>query len=137
MNPRSYVLDTSAVLTLVEEEAGADRVEQVITEEEATLPWLTLLEAYYISQQERGKAEADRRYALMKRLPATILWNVDEPITLTAARLKAVYRLSLGDAIIAAYAIQNESTLLHKDPELEALAGQVDLEALPYKRPVP
>jgi predicted nucleic acid-binding protein len=129
-----YLLDTSALLTLIEDEMGAERVEQALTEGETCLPWLVLLEAYYVSLQERGQAEADRRYALAKQLPATIMWGVDEPILLTAARLRAAFHLSLADAIIAAFAIQEKAVLLHKDPELEALAGQVSLEALPYKR---
>jgi ribonuclease VapC len=69
----------------------------------------------------------------MKRLPATILWEADEPILLTAARLKATFHLSLADAIIAAFAIRHDATLVHKDPEYEALAGLVKLESLPYK----
>jgi predicted nucleic acid-binding protein len=128
-----YLLDTSALLTLIEDEAGAERVEQVLTEDEVCLPWLVLLEAYYVSLQEQGQAEADRRYALAKQLPATVMWEVDEPVLLTAARLKTAYHLPLADAIIAAFAIQEKAVLLHKDPEFEALAGQVSLEALPYK----
>jgi predicted nucleic acid-binding protein len=128
-----YLLDTSALLTLIEDEAGAERVEQVLTGDEVWLPWLVLLEAYYISLQERGQAEADRRYALIKQLPATILWEVGELVLLTAARLKAMHHLSLADAIIAAFAIQQKAIFFHKDPEFEALTGQVSLEALPYK----
>lgn len=133
MSLERYVLDTSALLTLMEEEAGAERVEQVLREAQVLLPWVVLLETHYITQQERGPAEADRRYALIKQLPATILWDMDEPTVLTAARLKAVHRLSLADALIGALAIREQAILLHKDPEFEALAGQVALEALPYK----
>ena len=101
MNADGFLLDTLALLTLIEDEAGADRVEQVLAKSEVWLPWLTLLEATYITR--------------------------------TASRLKAGHHLSLADAIIAAFAIQRNAVLLHKDPEFEALAGQVALEALPYK----
>jgi predicted nucleic acid-binding protein len=133
VSPERHLLDTSALLTLIEDEAGADRVEQVLRQGQVLLPWVTLLETYYISQQERDQAEAERRYALAKQLPATILWGMDEPILFTAARLKAAHRLSLADAIIAAFSIRENATLLHKDPEFEVLAGQLLLEALPYK----
>ena len=133
MSHKTYLLDTSALLTLIEDEAGAERVEQVLNWEDVVIPCLVLLETYYITQQERGQPIADQRYALLRQLPATILWEMDEPVLLTAARLKAGHRLSLADAIIAAFAIQNAATLLHKDPEFEALVGQVALEALPYK----
>ncbi|HEV7518611.1 MAG TPA: PIN domain-containing protein, partial [Thermoanaerobaculia bacterium] len=99
-----FLLDSSAILTLLEDEAGAARVEEVILEEKTLLPWPVLLEVYYISQQEAGPAEADRRYALLKQLPCEILWQIDESILLTAARFKAEHRLSLADALIAAFA---------------------------------
>ena len=132
MNPSGYVLDTSALLTLIEDEVGAERVSQVLDNEQVWLPWLVLLEAYYITLQERSRIEAETRYALMKQLPATILWNVDEPTLLTAGRLKANHRLSLADAIIAAFAIRLETTLVHKDPEFQVLADELPLENLPF-----
>lgn len=128
-----YVLDTSAIITLIESEPGAKRVKAVLRQETVWLPWIVLLETYYISRQERGEAEADFRYALLKELPAVIIWQADETVMLKAASLKAGYRLSLADAIIAAFAIRKKAILLHKDPEFEAVQEYVDLEALPYK----
>lgn len=133
MSRKRFILDTSALLTLIEDEDGADRVEQVLSEEYAFLPWVVLLETTYITQQERGQSEADRRYALAKGLSATILWEVDEPTLLQAARLKATHRVSLADSIIAAFAIRKDAILLHKDPEFELIVGQVAQEILPYK----
>jgi predicted nucleic acid-binding protein len=129
-----FLLDSSAILTLLEDEAGAVRVEEVILEEKTLLPWPVLLEVYYISQQEEGPAEADRRYAMLKQLPCEILWQIDESILLTAAHFKAEHRLSLADALIAAFARNHGAVLLHKDPELESLTEHVRLEALPYKK---
>jgi predicted nucleic acid-binding protein len=133
VKPDSFVLDTSAILTFIEDEAGADRVSKILEKEKVWLPWTVLLETYYITKQERDQAEADQRYALMKQLPVTILWQMEEPVLLTAGRIKASYRLSLADAIIAAFAIRYQAALLHKDPEFEPLANEIFLEALPYK----
>ena len=133
MNSDCYVLDTSALLALIEDEPGADRVAQVLAQERVLLPWTVLLEVHYVTRQRRGQAEADRRYALARQLPATILWEMNEPTVLTAARLKAAHWLSFADAIIAAFALREGATLLHKDPQFEALDSQVTLEALPYK----
>jgi len=132
-----YLLDTSALLTLIEDEAGAARVEEVLREQPVIISWMSLLEVHYITQQERGIAEAEQRYALLKALPVTLIWAIDEPALLIAARLKAQHRLSLADTLIAACAIQQKATLLHKDPQFEALAGQLSLEALPYKTTAP
>lgn len=133
MTAESYLLDTSAILTLIEDEAGAERVEQILRNQPVIITWMSLLEVSYITQQERGPTEAERRYALLRALPIIHLWDMDEPTLLTAARLKANYRLSLADTVIAAYAVQQKAVILHKDPQFEALAGQVELEALPYK----
>jgi len=53
--------------------------------------------------------------------------------SLTSGRFKVAYRLTLVDAIIAAFAVRHEAILLHKDPEFQALASRARLEALPYK----
>jgi len=128
------LVDTSAILTFIEDEEGADRVGDVLSRPTTLLPWPALLETHYITQREEGQAEADRRLALLKNLGLTVLWEVDEPIVLTASRLKAEHRLSLADCVIAAYAIRAGAMLLHKDPEYEALRAVVHMEMLPYKR---
>ena len=130
------LLDTSALFTFIEDEPGADRVEQALNQVTTLLPWTVLLETYYITFQEEGQAEADRRIALIRQLKVRILWDMDESILLTAAKLKANHRISLADAIIAAFAIRCGAVLIHKDPEFETLAGLLRMEALPYKSSV-
>ena len=133
MSKARYLLDTSAILTLLEDEEGAQRVETLLRREEVLFPFLALLETYYITLQEQTEDLADQRYALLKQLPEAILWSVDEPTLLIAGRLKAAHRLSLADALIAAFAVQQQATLVHKDPEMAALQGVVKMEILPYK----
>ncbi len=128
-----YLLDTSALLTFIEDEPGSDRVEEVLKDAAILLPWPVLMEIYYVTLQEKGRAEADRRYALIRQLRAEILWAMDEPVLLTAARLKAEHQVSLADAVVAAFAIRNNAVLIHKDPEFDALAGLLPMEALSYK----
>jgi predicted nucleic acid-binding protein len=132
MSKSRYLLDTSAVLTLLEDEEGAERVETLLRQEQILLPFLVLLETYYITLQEQSEAVADRRYALLKQLSVTILWNMDEPTMLSAARFKANHHISLADSIIAAFALRQEAILVHKDPEFEPLATSIRQEVLPY-----
>jgi len=47
--------------------------------------------------------------------------------------LKAAYPISVADAWIAATALTTDTTLVHKNPEMEALADIIALKALPYK----
>ena len=133
MSKPRYLLDTSAVLTFLEDEEGAERVEMLLRQEEILIPYLVLLETHYITMRERTEDIADERYALLKQLPVTFLWEMDEQTLLTAAQLKARHRLSLADAQIAAYATRNQAILVHKDPEYESLSRVVQLETLPYK----
>lgn len=131
--PERFVFDTSAIFTLFEAEHGVERVKQIIRDAVVLLPWAVLLEVLYITQQERGDIVAQHRYAALKQSFPRILWEMNEPTLIVAARWKSQHRLSFADAIIAAYAFYQGATLLHKDPEYEALIGQVTLESLPYK----
>ncbi|MGH3145512.1 MAG: PIN domain-containing protein, partial [Rubrobacter sp.] len=89
MSDAVYLLDTSALLTLIEDEAGAAHVEEVLRTRSVIISWMSVLEVAYITQQVRGVAEAERRYARIKALPVTLGWQMDESTLLTAARLKA------------------------------------------------
>ena len=133
MSESKYLLDTSAVLTFLQDEQGADRVETLLRQEEILLPYLVLLETCYITLREQTEDVADKRYALLKQLPAIILWEVDEPTLLTAGRFKAEHRISLADAIIAAFAQRQGAVLVHKDPQLAALKDKIQQELLPFK----
>jgi predicted nucleic acid-binding protein len=129
-----FVLDSSAILALIEDEGGAERVVQVLRTGTVILPAVALMEVFYILRQERGEAEAYRHYAHVREVTDEIVWKLDEPTLLLAGRFKADHRVSLADAWIAATAVQRGATLLHKDPEFEVLKAEVRLEALPYKR---
>ena len=133
MSTDKYLLDTSAILSLMENEDGADRVEEILRDGDVLIPFPVLMEVYYISLQERSEPIADERYALVRHLPVTEIWSVDEPTLLTAARFKAQSRVSFADALIAAFAVRQQATLVHKDPEFESLTEHVQQEPLPYK----
>jgi predicted nucleic acid-binding protein len=129
----SYLLDTSAVITFFDNKPGAERVEEVLINENVLLPWPVLFEVYYIIHREKGQDEADNLLPSLKDLTTSIIWDVHEPFVLNAARIKAQYRLSVADALIIAYAFQNDAILLHKDPEFTPLSGIMLQESLPFK----
>ena len=132
-----YVLDTSAILTLTDEEEGADEVEDILDTARADaclieVCSISLMELSYITLQEQGEDAAAQLVALVKSWP--VIWVYpDEKMLLQAAKLKAFHRLSLPDALIAAVAKLHDATLVHKDPEFESLAEQISLLTLPYK----
>jgi len=133
-----YVLDTSAILAFLGDEQGAGEVERLLWSSRAGQVQvfacsITLMEVFYTAIREKGEDEAVRLLALVKAWPLEWLYP-DEKTLLQAGRLKALHRLSVADALIAAAAKLHHATLAHKDPELEALRGQIELLSLPFKR---
>ena len=134
MAGKSFVLDTSALMTFIEKETGAERVRDVLLKQTIIIPWLSILETVHISQRELGEEEALTRYALLKKLNAEIIWDADEALLLNAARIKSTHSLSLADSVIAAIATQRNAILLHKDPEYEPLQDVLEMEILPFRK---
>ena len=124
-------------MTFMEDEAGADHVEEILRNESVLLPFVVPLEIYYITLQEKDEQTADSRYAMLKALQVMHLWEMNEPTLLTAARYKGQRSISLADSIIAAFAARHSAVLVHKDPEYEMLKDEVEQETLPYKSKKP
>jgi predicted nucleic acid-binding protein len=136
--PPRYVLDTSALLTLIEDEAGADDVQALLEqakrgEGSLLVSFISFMEVYYISLQERGQEEAHERMQLMAALPMLRVEST-ETLAVLAGQFKAAHRLSVADAWIAALAQERDATLVHKDPEFEQLEATVRVLKLPYKK---
>lgn len=129
---RLYLLDTSAILTLIEDEPGADRVDELLRTREVLLPFVAGLETYYITLREAGAGEADQRLFLLRQLPVRWLDRVDDAVIVAAGRIKAHHHISFADCLIAAFAADAGAVLVHKDPEYESLTD-LPQERLPYK----
>jgi len=129
---KAYLLDTSALLTLRDDEPGADRVadllEQVQSGEARCLGcFMTLMEILYRVWRDEGEAAGRLAYEQCMGLP--IVWIHESPDLLKrAAELKATNSLSLADAWIAACALEHGAVLIHKDPEFQSVG--VEQEAL-------
>ena len=135
--PPLYVLDTSALLTFIEDEAGADQVQELLEKakrDEVILlvSFMSFMELYYISLQERGQEEAQERVKLLTALPIVRVES-SESLGAQAGAFKAAHRLSVADAWIAALAHERDATLVHKDPEFEQIESAIKVEKLPYK----
>jgi len=133
-----YVLDTSAIFAFSDQEKGADQVEALL--KEATVGKclliacsISLMEVYYVTRMEEGEDKAAELVALVKSWPVEWIYP-DERTLLQAGKLKAAYRLSIADALIAAVAKLRQAILVHKDPELANLADEVRLLNLPFKK---
>lgn len=132
MKDNLFLPDTSAILTMMDNEEGADMVEGILRTREILLPAVVLFEVYYKTIQNRGMEIAELRYATLKSIKAKYIAELTEPVLLKGGEFKAEYQISLADSIIAAYAFLYDATLVHKDPEFEVLT-MVDQVKLPYK----
>ena len=88
------------------------------------------MELFYTAIRAEGEDAAVRLVALVKAWPLEWVYP-DEKTLLQAGRLKASHRLSVADALVAAVARMRRATLVHKDPEMQALSAEVNLLALP------
>lgn len=132
--PDTFLLDTSALMSLIEDEPGAERVEYLLNNENTIIPWAALMEIYYMTLRERGEEVAESRFSMLNSSPASIIWNMSEATVILSGIIKAKHRVSFADAIMAGIAIKNSAILVHKDPEMEALDDKVRMEILPYKK---
>ncbi len=132
-----YVLDTSAILAFLGGEQGADSVERLLRAARAgriqvLVCSISLMEVFYTALRAKGEDEAVRLLALVRAWPLEWVYP-DEKALLQAGSLKASYRFSVADALIAAVARLHHAKLVHKDPELEPLKGQIELLSLTSK----
>ena len=134
--PELYLLDTSALLTFIEDEPGADVVHDVLQRASqgnivVLVSFMSFMEVYYITLQERDTGEARARVELMASLPIMRVESTDS-LGQIAGELKAKQRLSVADAWIAALAVERNAVLIHKDPDFEEVRS-IQTLALPYK----
>ena len=115
------LLGTSALLTLRDNEPGADRVEALLEQHQHSYAcFLSRMEVLYRVWKDEDERAGRLAYEQLKALP--LHWiEASEPLLEQAASIKAHYALSLADAWIAAAAQQVGATLLHKDPAFRAI----------------
>lgn len=133
-----YILDTSAVITFFTGEPGAEEVKNLLIKSEKNeiiiyVPNVVLIEFYYISYKRVGEEFANQMFAYLRNLPVSFINYTDEAYIIQSGRLKAQYPISFADAMISAYALLEDATLVHKDSEFLSLKEELKLQTLPLK----
>jgi predicted nucleic acid-binding protein len=134
--PAAFVLDTSAILALWNDEEGARIIEIILREmsdrRKIFVSFMTFMECRYRVWKANGKDASDEIVRALNLLPIVRV-DVDDALLSTASELKAQHSISVADSWILATAITRDATLVHKDPEFDALSGLVMMKKLPYK----
>lgn len=131
-----YLLDTSALLTLRDNELGAEQVATLLYQAQAGQVqcfacFITLMEIFYRVWKDEGEIAGRLAYQQAQALPLEWIHETT-PLLEKAAEMKAGYTISLADAWIAAASLLQEAQLVHKDPEFGPIpCPQL---VLPYKR---
>lgn len=134
MAHNQYVLDSYAILALLNDESGAERVASLIKQAAdphhvVAMSLINLGEVAYIVERRWG---IEKTQIVLAYLEATGIHfvEVEKNHVLDAAHLKAKYPIAYTDAFAAALAIEMEATLLTGDPEFQALFSHLDIEWL-------
>ncbi|MBA1336573.1 MAG: PilT protein domain protein [Firmicutes bacterium] len=115
-----YVLDACALLALINNEQGADRVEAVLRDAlsgnvEVYMSKINVYEVYYGIYHIEGQTKADETYMLIQKQPINIIDTFGDDVFIEAARLKSKYKMSLADSIALGETVIRNATLLSSD----------------------
>jgi predicted nucleic acid-binding protein len=126
---KTYVLDASAVLDLLENGPGAERVEQILAgahkqENTVSMSVLNWGEVYYNVWQHHGEEAARSAIAELSRLPIEIV-PVDQEQALKAGEIKALHKLSFVDCVAGSLAELRNSTLVTGDRDFQRVGRRI------------
>ncbi len=112
-----YVLDACAVLAYINNEIGADKVEQLLmSQQRVFMASINVLEICYDMARRTGSLEeASNFYRLVASWPIHIVDVLDEPLLIAAASFKMRGRLSLADAVALGLAKIKQAKLVTSD----------------------
>ena len=131
---KCYVLDACALIALLQDEPGADKVSDAFNaaykgEADVVMHKANFLEVYYDTYRFRGKEQADLMLAEVKKQPIRINSEITNEIFVEAGRLKATYKVSFADTFALAQAIVSGGALLTTDHhEFDAIEGSENIE---------
>src|ERR1039457_5979977 len=121
---KTYVLDANALLELLANGPGAERVAHLLKLARPPTPLLVSVinwgEVFYISWQRHGEESARQTMADLLRLPIRVV-SVVVPQVLKAGELKVAHKIPYADCLAAALATLNQATLVTSDRDFEKL----------------
>ena len=122
---RTYVLDASALVVLVENRPGVSRVWQLVRDAERQhTPLLASVvnwgEVFYLSWMRGNEEIARRAIAYLSELPIQVL-PVDAAQVLKAGEFRALHHVPYVDSLAAALSLIHNATLVTSDRDFEKL----------------
>jgi PIN domain nuclease of toxin-antitoxin system len=120
----NHILDACALIALLNDEPGADVVQNLIDEAidgkvSLHMSIINLIEVHYGFYNDFGKEVSDDILNRIYKMPIQFHRTIDAKISSEAARLKGTYEMSLGDAVGLATAISLNGVFVSSDSELK------------------
>jgi len=130
----TYTFDACALLAFLNDEEGADVVEKLLEQsitgrDNVSMSIINLLEVYYGELRDKGPEIAQVVLDMVQDYSINIINTVSKGVFHEAARLKASYKMALGDCIGLATAIELSGQFVTSDHN--------ELDAIAEKEPVP
>ncbi len=129
-----YILDSYAILALLNDEIGAARVETLFQQAQhdeviLSMSLINLGEIAYIIERRWGQEKLRTVLAYLEESPMNIVPVTKEQV-FAAAHFKARYPIAYADAFAATLAKELSATLLTGDPEFQVINDQITIEWL-------
>ncbi|MCL2808600.1 MAG: type II toxin-antitoxin system VapC family toxin [Treponema sp.] len=130
-----YVLDACALITLFNEEEGADLVTELMIKandgsDHLFINIIQVMEVYYDRIYIKGTEYADKVLESIYTSPITVLHDISREIIKEAARFKTSYSMSLADTFAVATARNLNAFLVTKDDEMKDVEEAGELKIL-------
>lgn len=129
-----YVLDSFAILALLQKEQGHERVFEILDESkkgtsQVMMTWVNVGEVVYTIQRRWDKFKVHK---VLANLETSNIEFVDagQELSLKAADYKASFPIAYADAFAAALADMNAFVLVTGDPEFKMLEERISIEWL-------
>jgi ribonuclease VapC len=126
------VLDSHAILRFAQDEAGAERIEALLSDAErsdiqAFVNEINLGEIYYITMRRKGIEFANHFLDHFSTLPVQRVVASWELIA-SAAEVKAQHSISYADCFVVATALKYRAMIITGDPEFKKVEHLVKVD---------
>ena len=115
-----YIFDSCALIALLAGESGAEKVMDILqdaVDEKVTvkISHVNLLEVCYHVFRIYGQEEARRSLKKLREFPIEIITGMTDEVFDEAVRIKALYKIPLGDSILVAESIVKKGIIVTSD----------------------
>lgn len=132
MHKKPYVLDSFALLALLEDQQGAEQVSNIISDSSVDkyMSVINLGEVLYIVERRRSDEAANDVLQAVLAEDNINLVEVTLDRVAHTAKVKALGGLSYADCFVVALAREIDGIVLTGDPEFSQVEGEIKIEWL-------